>query len=116
MLRHVVDALRLEHPLWLIDSQAKHAVVASGVADILLRFPTRRGFHDAIWDQAVGSLLVEEAGGRVTDLAGHSLDFSVGRHLSKNEGIVATNGVLHDSVVKAIQRARAEPRALGPLT
>jgi 3'(2'), 5'-bisphosphate nucleotidase len=89
-----------------MDSQAKHAVVASGAADVLLRFPAQHGFHDAIWDQAAGSILIEKAGGRVTDLAGHPLDFSTGRHLSRNEGLVATNGILHDAVVKAIRTRR----------
>jgi len=102
-LRRVVETLCVERPPWLMDSQAKHVVLASGAADVLLRFPTLHGCHEAIWDQAAGSVLIEEAGGRVTDLAGHPLDFSTGRHLSRNEGLVATNGVLHDAVLKAVQ-------------
>jgi 3'(2'), 5'-bisphosphate nucleotidase len=107
--RRVVETLGVERPPLLMDSQAKHAVIASGTADILLRLPTGRGFHDAIWDQAAGSLLVEEAGGRVTDLAGRALDFSAGRRLSNNEGLVATNGVLHDAVLKAVRTVLPGP-------
>jgi 3'-phosphoadenosine 5'-phosphosulfate (PAPS) 3'-phosphatase len=87
-----------------MDSQAKHAVIASAAADVLLRFPTQRGVHDAIWDQAAGSVIIEEAGGCVTDLAGRRLDFSAGRYLSRNAGLVATNGVLHDAVLNAVRR------------
>ena len=65
----------------LMDSQAKHVTVAAGVSDLLMRFPPDAGFHDAVWDQAAGSLLIEEAGGRVTDLAGQPLDFTGGRRL-----------------------------------
>jgi 3'(2'), 5'-bisphosphate nucleotidase len=101
--RHVLEALKMERSPWLMDSQAKHAVIASGAADVLLRFPPRPGFHDAIWDQAAGSLLIEEAGGRITDLMGRALDFSAGRHLSRNEGLVATNGVVHDAVLNVVQ-------------
>jgi 3'(2'), 5'-bisphosphate nucleotidase len=108
-LRRVADALRMKQRPWLMDSQAKHAVVASGDADVLLRFPTRQDVHDAIWDQAAGSLLVEEAGGRVTDLGGRRLDFSTGRHLSRNEGLVASNGLLHDAVLSAVGACRAGP-------
>jgi 3'(2'), 5'-bisphosphate nucleotidase len=61
-----------------------------------------------IWDEAAGSLLIEEAGGRVTDLVGRALDFSAGRRLSRNVGLVATNGVLHDAVLKAIQDTKAK--------
>lgn len=97
----------MERPPWLMDSQAKHVVIASGGADVLLRFPTQKGVHDAAWDQAAGSVLIEEAGGRVTDLAGRRLDFSAGRRLTSNDGLVATNGVLHDDVLNAIQQARS---------
>jgi 3'(2'), 5'-bisphosphate nucleotidase len=49
-----------------IDSQVKHVLVASGAADLLLRVPSNPGYHEAIWDHAAGSLLIEEAGGRIT--------------------------------------------------
>jgi 3'(2'), 5'-bisphosphate nucleotidase len=74
-----------------------------------------QGFHAAIWDEAAGSLLIEEAGGRVTDLLGRALDFSAGRRLSRNVGLVATNGVLHEGVLKAIQHAQAKPLPPGTL-
>ena len=105
LLRHVVNALGVERAPWLMDSQAKHAVVASGAADFLLRFPTPQSYREAIWDEAAGSLLIEEAGGRVTDLVGRRLDFSAGRRLSRNVGLVATNGVLHEAVLEAIRNA-----------
>jgi 3'(2'), 5'-bisphosphate nucleotidase len=113
-LRRLVDVLNIDCPARLMDSQAKHAVIAGGEADVLLRFPTERDFHEAIWDEAVGSLLIEEGGGCVTDLAGRRLDFSVGRRLSRNVGLVATNGVLHAALLKGIQHAQAHalpPRA-----
>ena len=90
-------------PPILMDSQAKHVVLASGGADVLLRFPSCTGFHDAIWDQAAGSLLIEEAGGRVTDLLGRQLDFSAGRRLSRNDGLAASNARLHDAVLAAVR-------------
>jgi 3'(2'), 5'-bisphosphate nucleotidase len=86
----------------LMDSQAKHAVLAAGRADLLLRFPTRSDAHDWIWDQAAGALLIEEAGGQVSDLTGRPLDFSTGRRLLRNSGLVASNGWLHDAALRAI--------------
>lgn len=47
--------------------------------------------HLSPWDVAAGGLLVREAGGRVTDLAGGE-DWLFGRN------ILATNGVLHESL------------------
>jgi 3'(2'), 5'-bisphosphate nucleotidase len=100
----VLRTLGVELPPILMDSQAKHVVVASGGADLLLRLPIVKDFHDAIWDQAAGALLIEEAGGRVTDLTGRALDFSTGRRLVRNHGFVASNGLLHDVVLDAVQR------------
>lgn len=46
------------------------------------------------WDVAAGSLIVEEAGGKVTDFDGEQ----DGRHVEKGE-VVATNGVIHDELL-----------------
>jgi 3'(2'), 5'-bisphosphate nucleotidase len=87
----------------LMDSQAKHVMVAAGEADLLVRFP-REGYREAIWDQAAGAILIEEAGGQVTDLAGRALDFSSGRRLLRNDGLIASNGALHAAVMGAVAR------------
>ncbi|MEX0887602.1 MAG: 3'(2'),5'-bisphosphate nucleotidase [Phycisphaeraceae bacterium] len=86
-----------------MDSQAKYAAVARGDASIYLRLPTRADYREAIWDHAAGAIVIEEAGGRVTDIVGAPLDFSRGKRLERNRGVVATNGAVHDAVIKAIQ-------------
>jgi 3'(2'), 5'-bisphosphate nucleotidase len=88
-----------------IDSQAKYAVVARGDADVYLRLPTRVGYEEKIWDHAGGVLVVEEAGGTVTDVDGKPLDFSKGSTLQDNRGVVVTNGLLHDDVLAAVSAA-----------
>jgi 3'(2'), 5'-bisphosphate nucleotidase len=101
----IVETLGVRTPPVLMDSQAKHAVIAAGGADLLVRVPATKTFRDKIWDQAAGSLIIEEAGGRVTDLNGVPLDFGAGRLLTGNEGVVASNGLLHDAVLDTIQSA-----------
>jgi len=91
-----VDPLRL-------DSQCKYAVVAKGEADVYMRLPTRADYQEKIWDHAAGVIVVHEAGGTVTDIKGESLDFSRGRTLSANKGVIATNGTVHDAVIEAIR-------------
>jgi 3'(2'), 5'-bisphosphate nucleotidase len=88
-----------------MDSQAKYAVLAAGEGDVLLRLISRSkpDYRERIWDQAAGSIVVEEAGGRITDLDGKPLDFSHGRTLAKNRGILATNGLLHDAVLEGLR-------------
>jgi 3'(2'), 5'-bisphosphate nucleotidase len=104
-LNRAISALGTRVPPIPMDSQAKHAAIASGAADVLLRFPSGKSGHEAIWDQAAGSLLIEEAGGRVTDLLGRTLDFSAGRRLLHNRGLAASNGLLHDALLAAVRRS-----------
>ncbi len=85
-----------------LDSQAKYATVAAGAAEIYLRPQSRPDYREKIWDHAAGVIVVEEAGGRVTDLYGRPLDFSLGRRLEENRGIVATNGRIHDAVIASL--------------
>ncbi|MEM8550704.1 MAG: 3'(2'),5'-bisphosphate nucleotidase [Verrucomicrobiota bacterium] len=90
-----------------MDSQCKYGAIARGDADIYLRLPTRPGYEEKIWDHAAGCLVVEEAGGQVTDITGKPLDFSLGRTLQDNRGVVATNGNWHAAVIEAIEQAKA---------
>jgi len=96
-------------PSVAMDSQAKYAVLAAGEGEVLLRLlsPSRPDYREKIWDQAAGSIVIEEAGGRITDLDGKSLDFSQGRTLAKNRGILATNGHLHESLLSGLRAIHA---------
>ena len=88
-----------------MDSQAKYAVLAAGGGEVILRLlsPDRLDYREKIWDQAAGSIVLEEAGGRLTDLSGKPLDFTQGRMLKNNRGVLATNGVLHEKVLQGLK-------------
>lgn len=51
------------------------------------------------WDLAAGSLLIQEAGGRITDIEGMPYHLGV-RH------VVASNGLIHDALVSELKQAR----------
>ena len=51
------------------------------------------------WDVAAGLLLVEEAGGRVTDLRGGPLDLAAPR-------VVASNGRIHEAMLRTLASVR----------
>jgi len=104
--------LRISNPPEQMDSQVKYGIVASGLAEIYLRIPNPAtpDYREKIWDHAAGSLIVEEAGGRVSDIEGKPLDFSVGKTLAKNRGILATNGAVHDQVLEIIAELAAGPK------
>ncbi len=52
------------------------------------------------WDVAAGSLLVEEAGGRVSDVTGGPLDLD-------RPTIVASNGRIHEAMLAVLEETRA---------
>lgn len=105
----VANFLGVAAPPVRMDSQAKYGCMARGDASIFLRFP-RKGYVENIWDSAPACIIVEEAGGRVTDGRGRPLDFSLGRKMDNDDGIVATNGLVHDAVIAAVQKAMKEAR------
>jgi histidinol-phosphatase len=67
-----------------------YTLVAEGAAEVMVEADLK------VWDAAAPFLLVEEAGGRITDLDG--------RRVIDGGSILATNGPLHDQV-RAILRA-----------
>ncbi|AOY79776.1 3'(2'),5'-bisphosphate nucleotidase [Moorena producens JHB] len=92
------DSLRM-------DSQAKYGAVASGHAALYLRLPSAKSpnYREKIWDHAAGTIVVEEAGGLVTDMHGKPLNFSIGSKLVENQGVVVSNGVIHETVLAALR-------------
>lgn len=88
-----------------IDSQGKYAAVARGDVSIYLRYPKDDVYREKIWDHAAGLIIVEEAGGSVTDIYGKALNFSLGRKLFENRGVVATNGSVHTKIIEVIGEA-----------
>lgn len=63
--------------------------VAQGLADAFL------DSGDELWDYAAGILLIQEAGGKVTDWKGNPWNNS-------NSFILATNGLIHKELVEQI--------------
>lgn len=91
-----------------MDSQAKYASIARGAGDIYLRLPVNKAYQEKIWDHAAGDLIVREAGGTVTDTDGHRLDFSIGRTLAQNKGVVAAPKAVHPRVLQVVQEVLSE--------
>ena len=99
----VAQLLKIAVPPVRMDSQCKYGAISRGDAAIYLRLPTIKGYEENIWDHASGYLLVKEAGGAVSDVTGAPLDFSIGRTLKNNSGVIATNGHVHSAVVTAVR-------------
>ncbi|PKA62779.1 PAP-specific phosphatase HAL2-like [Apostasia shenzhenica] len=86
-----------------VYSMVKYAAIARGDAEIFMKF-AKAGYKEKIWDHAAGVVIVQEAGGVVTDASGRPLDFSKGIYLEGlDRGIIACSGsLLHEKIIKAV--------------
>ncbi|CAI0421762.1 unnamed protein product, partial [Linum tenue] len=103
----IAEKLGVKAPPVRIDSQAKYGALSRGDGAIYMRFP-HKGYREKIWDHAAGCIVVTEAGGLVTDAAGKDLDFSKGRFLDLDTGIISTNAKLMPLLLKAVKESLKE--------
>ena len=108
----ISQRLGITAPSVRMDSQAKYASIARGAGDVYLRLPVKATYQEKIWDHAAGYLIVKEAGGEVTDAAGKPLDFSLGRTLAGNKGVVAAPKAVHGRVIEVVKEVLGEKAAL----
>jgi 3'(2'), 5'-bisphosphate nucleotidase len=94
----LVQALNPARVVESYSAGIKLALVARGEADLYLN--TYDAFHD--WDICAGQLLVEEAGGKVSGIAGQELRYGL-EGAWQRDGLLATNGLLHDLAVAALK-------------
>lgn len=99
----IAKQLGITKPSVRMDSQAKYGSIARGAGDLYLRLPVRKDYVEKIWDHAAGDLIVREAGGQVTDVEGRRLDFSHGRTLLENKGVIAAPKAVHAQVIEAVK-------------
>ncbi|KAH7838455.1 hypothetical protein Vadar_026619 [Vaccinium darrowii] len=86
-----------------VYSMVKYAAIARGHAEVFMKF-ARAGYKEKIWDHAAGVVIIQEAGGVVTDAGGHPLDFSKGLYLEGlDRGVIACAGAkLHEKIIGAV--------------
>jgi len=99
----IAQQLGITKPSVRMDSQAKYGSIARGAGDLYLRLPVKKEYVEKIWDHAAGDLIVREAGGQVTDINGKRLDFSLGRTLMNNKGVIAAPREVHEHVLSAVR-------------
>jgi 3'(2'), 5'-bisphosphate nucleotidase len=80
------------------SSGLKAVLVAIGRYDVYLQ-PGRAGMR---WDACASEALVAAAGGQCTDAHGDAFDYAT-RDITNARGLVATNGLLHQATIDALQ-------------
>ena len=101
----VARAVGIESPSLRMDSQVKYGAVARGDAALYLRLPSPEypDYRENIWDHAAGALIVEEAGGQVSDMFGRPLDFVSAAQMEDNRGVVVSAREVHARVIDALR-------------
>jgi 3'(2'), 5'-bisphosphate nucleotidase len=95
-----VDALQPRRVVETYSAGVKLAMVARGEVDLYVN--TYPNFSD--WDICAGDLLVTEAGGSVTEIAGTPIRYGTSG-CSQRGGLVASNGRLHADAVSRLRAA-----------
>ncbi len=93
--RVALDALGVREFVQKGSAGLKIADVAEGTADCY--FTTTNKIKQ--WDTAAAHCILIEAGGRMTDMAGTVLAYNI-KDVYHQNGILASNGLLHDAIVK----------------
>jgi 3'(2'), 5'-bisphosphate nucleotidase len=76
----------------------KVGLVAEAVCDLYIHLSPRTKF----WDTCGPQIILEEAGGRLTDLFGERIRYGIA-DVQNHGGIVAANGAAHEAVIKRLR-------------
>ena len=97
-MEHVVSTLGFKNEVRRGSVGVKIGLITEQQADIYLHLsPSTKQ-----WDTCAPQIILEEAGGRLTDLFGQPLRYN-GVRIDNRNGIVATNGVAQDVVIEKLQ-------------
>lgn len=92
MLENLVKLSRRVFNIRMFGSATRGlSFIAEGKLDLAVKY------HDKPWDFAAGALIIEEAGGRVTDFYGRPWSL-------KSKHYIASNGVFHEEIVRLLNK------------
>ena len=81
----------------------KVGLIVERICDLYVHLSPRTKF----WDTCAPQIILEEAGGRMTDLFGFPLHYDIS-DVQNHNGIVATNGATHEEVITKLKPILSE--------
>lgn len=72
----------------------KVGLIAEQIADLYIHLSPRTKF----WDTCAPQIILEEAGGKLTDLFGEKLRYDL-KDVQNHNGIISSNGASHDKII-----------------
>ncbi|HSK70235.1 MAG TPA: inositol monophosphatase family protein, partial [Pyrinomonadaceae bacterium] len=76
----------------------KVGLIAEQICDLYIHLSPRTKY----WDTCAPQAILEEAGGKLTDVFGDKLTYTL-RDVQNHNGILASNGAAHDKAVKNLK-------------
>lgn len=99
-LDKVLDELVVRERIPSVSIGLKFGLIAEDKADVNVMTNLR----GSKWDTCAPQVILEEAGGLVTDLSGNPLDYKQKSLRWENFFIGSSNQILHDKIIKAIEK------------
>ena len=101
--KKILDHLKITHTA-SIGSSLKVMEISSGMADVYLTTTNKM----KQWDTCASYCIISEAGGKITDVTGNELVYNT-NIVNHENGILVTNGFVHDEVVSKISNLEQNP-------
>ena len=102
-MAHIIEHFGFRHTVRRGSVGLKVALIANRTCDIYIH-PSPR---TKLWDTCAPQIILEEAGGRFTDLFGYDMRYDTA-DLQNHNGILATNGAAHESAIEHLKPLLAE--------
>lgn len=93
-MTRIVEDLGLKQEIERGSVGLKVGLIARRICDLYIHLSPRTKF----WDTCAPEIILEEAGGKMTDIFGYPLRYDI-KDVQNHNGILASNGAAHDETV-----------------
>jgi len=97
-MHRIIEDLRFKKEIQRGSVGLKVGLIARQTADLYIHLSPRTKF----WDTCAPQIILEEAGGKLTDLFGFPFRYDL-NDVQNHNGILATNGAIHDEVLQRLK-------------
>src|SRR5687767_4979926 len=97
-ISRIIRELGLKREIQRGSVGLKVGLVAEAICDLYIHLSPRTKF----WDTCGPQIILEEAGGRLTDLFGERIHYGIA-DVQNHGGIVAANGAAHEAIIKRLR-------------
>lgn len=97
-INRIVEHFKIKQEIQRGSVGLKIGLIARQICDLYIHLSPRTKF----WDTCAPQVILEEAGGRMTDIFGFPLDYDL-TDVQNHNGILASNGVSHESAIENLK-------------